>query len=148
MGQLLGDAVGNTGDNHAAVAPSNEDDVCEILERDQVHNVLDVRFEVHIRPRNMCAVAKTGEAIGLQTATACLSGLLPQMFCESRRPGCRNIACRGLSSFSHSGSFLGSQSHVTMPSVSVISPPAPTAMCKPVRKASLACAVASGVTPA
>lgn len=67
------------------------------------------------------------------------------------------IRCHGLlaalrnsaTSLAHrySGSFLGSQSHAIMPTISVSRPPMPTAICRPVRNASFACTTAAGAMP-
>ena len=44
----VGGPVGDAGDHHAAVAVADEDDVAQVLEREHVDDVGDVRVEVDV----------------------------------------------------------------------------------------------------
>ena len=54
----LAGAVGDTGDDHAAVAVPAQHDVLEALELEMADDVLDVRVEVDGRREQMCALAE------------------------------------------------------------------------------------------
>jgi hypothetical protein len=55
------DAVGDRGDDHAAVALPDEHDIVEVVELEVLEHVLDVRPEVDGRRGEMTALAEPGQ---------------------------------------------------------------------------------------
>ena len=50
--------VGDAGRDHAAIGMAQQNDVLQVLELQNVQNVLDVRRQVDVGPRQMGALAK------------------------------------------------------------------------------------------
>ena len=57
----VGHAIGHAGDDHAAVAVADEDDVVQIFPEDDVDDVLNVRVEVNVRAAEVGMFAEPGE---------------------------------------------------------------------------------------
>jgi len=57
----LRDAVGDAGDDHPAVTMAEKDDVVQVLEKNVVHDVVDVRGEADVRRGRVEMLAKAAE---------------------------------------------------------------------------------------
>jgi hypothetical protein len=61
VADTVGRAVRRTGDHHPAVAVADQDDVLQILEVHQFHDILDVTVEVHTAAEKMLAFAQSSQ---------------------------------------------------------------------------------------